>query len=408
MKIKEVTLKNFKSFKNLKIKPEHAFGNVNLVFGYNNSGKSNLLKFLYILFKKKYGGKIVTLYHDDGSRKDESIFEEGAVNFWMGQVINSNFLFTNNITSDPIKFSVTFEESKSALPNITSLNKIYNDNNIFIVEGEFVYQKHNVSNVNLLKCIFNGIDIFHINEGMPIYFQSIALLKNDSTMFEQLLGCFNDSVILIESDRYFSTESERPENRVLTAKNFKNWLYQLYLDPFTYEQYEKLLLGLENFKPKAPNSKPLLASNLKNYPLNDIDLGFSKTSENLSIMLNANGRYPIENYGTGIQQIMYILAKFFTSNPKVFLIEELELNLSPEYQYEILNYLKSLCDLKTNNLEQIIFTSHSGYMAKNTNVDKFYVVTINDNGESNTRLLPRDAVNVYFDSLDLQNIFPVS
>lgn len=407
MKIKEISLSNFKSFKALRISSDHAFGDLNLIYGYNNSGKSNLLKFLHILFKRKYGGKVVTITENDGSTRTISSFTEGATNFWEGQLTNSQFLFNNNDTSVPIEFTVKFEEKKSVLPSNENLNKIYKPNNEFIITGKFVNHSHNVSNVILISSTLNGIEIFTRKGNDSVYFPAIKTLTGDSILFEELLKSFNDSVVIIDSDRYFSSESDNPDNRELNPKNFKNWLFQLYLDPVTYEKYNDLILSLEDFKPKASSSKPLLDSNFKNYPLNNIDLGFTKTKDDLSIMLNKIGRYPIESYGTGVQQIMYILAKFIYSNPKILLIEELELNLSPEYQTELLNYLKHLCDLSSNNLEQILFTSHSAYMVKNTKVDKFYAVTINDHGESNARLLPRTAAETYFDSPAMQEIFNV-
>ena len=404
MKIKEINIKKFKSFKELNFNPDHSFGVVNMIYGYNNSGKSNLMKFLYLIFKKKYGGKIITLTEDDGTERKVSRFEDDTQNFWEGQLVDSPFLFTNNDITKKVWFSVKIEEGRVSLPEISELSKLYNDDNIFIIEGEFEYKDYGVSNVNLLKCSLNGIEIF----GNEMYFGNTGPLKGNSVVFNQLLSTFNNSVLLIDSDRYFGHESDKPKKRELTPKNFKNWLYQLYLDPASYKQYMNLLSSLESFKPKASGSKPLFTNNLNNYPLNNIDLGFSKNKDVLTIMLNKNGRYPIENYGTGIQQLMYILAKFINTNPKVVLIEELELNLSPEYQKEILNYLKSLTDNSLYNLEQIIFTSHSSYMAKNDKVDRFYAVAIDDNGYSKTALIPRTYAQTYFDDTNAQDIIPMT
>ncbi|WP_396590205.1 AAA family ATPase [Allomuricauda sp. R78024] len=404
MKIKEVNIKNFKSFKELNFNPDHSFGVVNMIYGYNNSGKSNLMKFLHLLFKKKYGGEIVILTEDDGTEKRVNRFEDNTQNFWEGQLVDSPFFFTNNDVSKNVWFSVKIEEVRDSLPDIPELLALYDDNNSFTIEGEFEYKDYGVSNVNLLKCFLNGIEIF----ANGAYFDSTAALKGNSLVFNQLLSTFNNSVLLIDSDRYFSNESDKSKKRELTPKNFKNWLYQLYLDPASYEQYMDLLSNLESFKPKAAGSKPLLTKNLNNYPLNDIDLGFSKSKDILTIMLNKNGRYPIENYGTGVQQLMYILAKFISTNPKVLLIEELELNLSPEYQKEILNYFKSLTKNTSYNLEQIIFTSHSSYMAKNDKVDRFYAVAINDNGSSKTALIPRNYAQTYFDDPYAQDTIPLT
>lgn len=50
IKLQEINVTNFKSLINTKI---DMFDNINMFYGFNNSGKSNIFKFLEILFSSK-------------------------------------------------------------------------------------------------------------------------------------------------------------------------------------------------------------------------------------------------------------------------------------------------------------------------------------------------------------------
>ena len=108
-------------------------------------------------------------------------------------------------------------------------------------------------------------------------------------------------------------------------------------------------------------------------------MSFSRFKEEIEVMLeNKIGRFPLKNYGTGIQQIFYILSRIFDSASKIILIEELELNLSPEYQELIINNLQEF--IKDQKISQVFYTSHSDYL--NRNDFKIYEVTLDENGKS--------------------------
>jgi len=99
------------------------------------------------------------------------------------------------------------------------------------------------------------------------------------------------------------------------------------------------------------------------------------------MLTNPNGRFPLKNYGTGIQQILYILSKIFNTSSKIILIEELELNLSPEYQELIINNLKGL--IERESINQVYFTSHSDYLYRND--FKIFEIMINQQGETDIK-----------------------
>ncbi len=108
---------------------------------------------------------------------------------------------------------------------------------------------------------------------------------------------------------------------------------------------------------------------------------FSRFKEEIEVMLeNSIGRFPLKNYGTGIQQLFYILTKLFNSTSRIILIEELELNLSPEYQELIINNLQSFISDPGNPISQLFFTSHSDYLYRND--FKVYEVSIDEKGNT--------------------------
>jgi predicted ATP-dependent endonuclease of OLD family len=394
MQIKEVVIENFKSFKYLELNSKNAFEKANMIFGYNNSGKSSLIKFIHLVFMKKYGGHSVQFSDDNGTIKTEMRIEEGAMNFWEGLIINSPFIYRNNDDSKAIKFNIKFAEEKESLPEIKFLTKLYNAVNVFEINGIITYEKYSVSNISLNKVTLNDTIIYSRKDKTQTYFSSIPELKGDSKIFEDLLSTFNDSVSFIDSDRYFVEEKEDATKTNLNPKNFKNWLFQLYLNPEQYDKFIELTSSFEDFKPSS--DKEIFKANLANYPLNKIDLGFVKRNGLIDILLKNNGRYPISSYGTGIQQIFYILAKIFNSSGKILIIEELELNLSPEYQIELLTFLYSLIDAKKIN--QLLFTSHSNYMVDHFNVTGFFVVSIDNEGTTNVEKLSHGQARSYFDN----------
>ncbi len=108
-------------------------------------------------------------------------------------------------------------------------------------------------------------------------------------------------------------------------------------------------------------------------------------------------RYPLSNYGSGIQQLLYILVKIFSTNSKIILIEELELNLSPLYQLELIKFLSDEINKTTNNkINQFFFTTHSKYFYDKTNLVTLYEVIIDNEGHSSINKATKNRTNNYF------------
>jgi len=192
--------------------------------------------------------------------------------------------------------------------------------------------------------------------------------------FNNLLSIFNDLICFLDNSRYFGTERITHEPTELNSSSFKNWLYNLYLDPKEYKVFADLVDFIEKNKISAKTSDEALFKGVEgNSPFTDFNPEFSKSGKGeIEVMLKSGkGRFPLTSFGTGIQQLLYILSRLFMSNSKVVLIEELEMNFSPKYQQELLGILRAL--IEKGKIDQVFFTTHSKYFGSRSDFSIYEV-----------------------------------
>jgi len=401
MKLIKIKVENFKSLKNIQVRD---LSDINMIFGINNSGKSNFLKFLELIFKRKEKKDFVT--YQEESKNVTKAFTSQKVNFWDGFIYDVPYLFWKNDFSQNICFEVVIEVTDEELTNAN--NSLFSDllkNEYFkgvqSKQFKFIGKIKGISEADSvveLESVELGIKpIYKLQEsGIPIYFpdDKDILTTHTEGGFYDLITIFNDCIELIDSDRYF--EIEKPSNNevpsILTPKNLKNWLFQSFLNSRTHTEFLNLVSFLNSIEVSG-NLKKSAGAKLDSFPFENIDIGFSKFGEELELMLTTKfGRLPLKNHGTGVQQLIFLFSKIFESNSKIFLIEEAELNLSIEYQEIIIHNMKSLVDSGFAN--QFLFTSHSDYF--NRNDYSHYDVSINEKGETHikriTKWVPKTTV----------------
>src|SRR5687768_7958790 len=102
MNIKKIVFKNFKSFgENEGNQTLQDFDLLNLIYGENNSGKSNILKFIDLIFSRKY--ELDEPFDVEG----ETLAKPGGkTSFYKGKIVDDAFLFHKNNRSLEIKFNV--------------------------------------------------------------------------------------------------------------------------------------------------------------------------------------------------------------------------------------------------------------------------------------------------------------
>ncbi|HEV8286648.1 MAG TPA: AAA family ATPase [Chitinophagaceae bacterium] len=380
MQIISAAVKNFKSLFDTSIS---GFSSVNFIFGYNNSGKSNLLKFLQLLFSKKTI-ETVTTYDDNGITRTRRRIDTYTP-FWQGYIYDMPFMYSGNNRSTRIEFEVRFDVKKEELPfqqELLAAGYLYpnRDTVPLIISGEIISINISDSEISLNEVILKGRKIYSKVNGERFFEEpNDSDLTNREDIFTSIMDIFTDCVLLVESDRFFNIEKENESIvNAFNSNTFKSWLYNLSLDSERFEKFSGLIDFLNHFN-VASNISNVLTHNLRSFPLKTTKLTFARFKEELEIMLeNSIGRFPLKNYGTGIQQILYILSKIFDTTSKILLIEELELNLSPEYQELILNNLKNF--VASRKLSQVFFTSHSDYLYRSD--FKIFEVSINNQGKT--------------------------
>ncbi len=364
--IKTLTVSNFKSLMNTEIEK---FGTVNMFYGFNNCGKSNIFKFLKLLFeKKKEGTKIKYNVSSDGdvlSAKSESLIKE--TNFWSGNIWNEPFLFTKNDRTQPIKFTVTLDISNEDIPNNELLNQLgflADGTTEMKLSGEITEIDYETSELKVTEAFLNNQGFYKWDDLIDAFFDEVdeIELEDKGKIGEPILNLLNNLVLFIDSDRSFVREVSKNGIEISDSKNFKNGLFELNINAEKNDRFNNLVDFLKKFDFSQP-AKEKLNSNSRSFPFNqNTDIGFSKFDDEIEVMLkNETARLPLKNFGTGIQQFFYLLSVIAQNKSRVVIIEEIELNLSPLYQVELLRFLKTLIP---DFFDQLIFSSHSPFFTK--------------------------------------------
>lgn len=390
MIIKKLTFKNFKSFGN--DSGNQALNNLDiltLIYGENNSGKSNILKFIDLLFKQKVEKE------DTYIVKGESLSRPiGNSPFWKGRITNNAFLFHKNLRSTDITFEIELGiniseieklEKSSIIIKELAIDKKFFNLKIF---GKIVSLSNPYDSEIIIESVFiNEKEIYSRQNGTVSRFFKDAVsaaLKGDSVTFENLLGLLNECVLFLDHNRFINSENEDNKSKSLNPNTFKNWLHNKSVDQVNYSFYEKFIQFIKDNSISGDSSKVL-----KNF-----EPTFSIKENELDVLLKTNSeRLPINSFGTGIVQILLILSMIYETNSRIILIEEIELNLSPKAQQDLLKLLTNLI-ISTKKIDQVIFTSHSDILEDSKDLS-IYQVQMLDRGVSKITYLAKPAEEFY-------------
>lgn len=361
IKLQKLKVEKFKSL----IKTEvEEFGDVNMFFGFNNSGKSNIFKFLKLLFeKKKIGTKVK--YDSDDSLKDTVDLIVADTNFWAGYIWSEPFLFFKNIRTEPITFEVELLISNDHFEQEKILKKekyLGKSETILRLNGTITANSNETSYLQLEEAFLNNKKFYRYEDRIEYFFEGSPGKALEKQTGENLFLSLNDLILYIDTDRNLVKETSKEGREIMDSKNFKNALFQLYINAERNEDFNELVkfLGAFSF---SPESIERLGGSIQSFPFTEsTEVTFSKFDEEIEVMLkNETGRLPLKNFGTGIQQFLFLLAIIHESKSRIIIIEEIELNLSPLYQKELVKFLKTLMP---KAFDQLIFSSHSPFFAK--------------------------------------------
>jgi predicted ATPase len=148
-------------------------------------------------------------------------------------------------------------------------------------------------------------------------------------------------------------------NGVVNAENLKQALFYAYLSSDT--EQKKRLNAIKRALAAAP------------YSLGELDVALDPNTDQIDIgFVRANGRISLEDSGSGAQQLLLVLGQIFLNNYPVIAVEEPEMNLSPQYQAQMMSTLETLMQDPAVKLEQLFISTHSPYLEFTQN---FYDVT---------------------------------
>jgi hypothetical protein len=364
MYINKFTIINYRSLKNVDV------GDLSpavIFYGENDSGKSNLLTFLDIIFQQKYTEEII-------QAPNTSLVQRRSTGFWEGQIANfSNNSYLNN--QQPIEFTIYLKFDRAELLSIKSLPSVFvemlpknRSEDVFVIEGKINPIGPDRAEMILIKAELNKKQ-FYTNTNSPDFLPDPAFAHLSGaerrSIFDSIMNKLDNAFLRIPPDRFISQEQEAPRGTKveLSAKSLKNWLFQLSHD----QNGEKIVRQvIQQF-----NSKPFNHGNVSIIRVGEDEIE--------ALVEGKNGlKLPIGRRGSGVQQILTILAYIAQANSPLVGIEELEINLSPETQKKLVNSLLELVKSKSSPVRQIFFTTHSPHIGKRNEAQRRGVWIEND------------------------------
>jgi len=357
MIIHSVQVRGFRSLSNVSI---GKFGPVNIFYGENNAGKSNILAAIEILFKVE--------------RPQER--ESAVAGFLHGELSN----FVDNFTLDAaglpaaqIVITARLLLSESDLVKLPVFSE-------FIKEQK-IWEKHPLQRIQLEASIeptekgkatktlksaeVNNVPLYDSTAPSDVAFfpglASSVPVQQRQNASEEVISNLVNSFSVIRAERFLHDESLSGEPVAqISAEHFKNWI--LNLSRSRGEDYQKLQRILDWF-----NNERFRYGDIR--PIVEIDkVGL--------VVKDAVGRELIvDRLGNGVQQVLVLLANLVDSKARMVGIEEVETNLSPALQNRMLEMFKEMVAVPERSIDQLFLTSHSEHLSTRNDAVLYAVET---------------------------------
>ena len=379
MYIHQFSVKNYRSLKDVRV---GGLSKAVIFYGDNDSGKSNVLSFLEIVFQSKY-------FEDITEVPEEKFVQKKPSGFWQGQIDNfSNNFYLNS--QDPITFTVLIKIERSELLEHVKLPESFTKmlpknhrKDVLKLEGKIVQTSEDRAEMSLIRAEFNQKVFYDGTKKNPEFlpgFEDLSAAEKRN-VFDSVMNRLDNAFLRIPPDRFLHDEQEEHrDNKVnLSPKTLKNWLFQSSHD----QHAEQIIREIT----RKFNSDPF---NHGNVSIVRVD----KNEIEAFVEDNSGLKLPIDRRGSGVQQILMILAYIAQSNSPFVGVEELEINLSPKTQSLIFNDLFELVNSKNSPIKQIFLTTHSPHLAKRNDAQRRGVWM--DNGETKVKKPSEAEMNDFF------------
>lgn len=339
--INSIYISNFKCFKQLFIP---TLGNVNLIIGKNNSGKSSLLEALMIYAS---GGNEATLRQisiKHGEKYRESMRDE---------LKKSDLNIENNFSTELYPYEHLAYGRSFKTGNIV-IGKDVSDSKKIILEPLISnYLDNDETKNNLYKKTFDT----YIDKTKGL--QEIALEKyrTNTVLNDDLFKNWAQSILKItKGDKVLYINLNMPTTISEQKKfyEFKNLNYNF----VGCNQNDISSLGVLWDKITLTSKEPILIESLRLIDENITDLRFVGVNDEREaiIKLNDNTIYPLKSMGDGIIRILDVILNTFAAENGFLLIDELDNGLHYSVQkslWEIIFKLSKILNI------QVFATTHS-------------------------------------------------
>jgi hypothetical protein len=376
MFIQQLTVKNYRSLKDVHIGD---LSRIVVFYGENDSGKSNILSFLHHVFKQKFIREQLL----------ESQAEEGPLKpagFWRGEIDDFSDNFFKN-RPDPIEFTIVIRFDRDEIGSLASLAaftdqlSIENPNVNLSLVGKIESAGTGKATMNLTEAKLNNKSFYEVKDSEPQYLAEFGLSPSQALdVFTRIMSSLDDAFIRIPTNRFITAEKEisRDDRAELRAATFKNWLFQTSIDREAQDDFRRI-------------SEQFAGS-----PFSHGRISLARVGDNLEVFVEGSEglKLPLGRKGTGVQQLLMILAYVVVSKSPIVGIEEIEINLSPKSQTSIFNSLNSVIDVR-GPIKQIFLTTHSPTIAKREEA-ACRGVWLDDEGETQVAVRTEAEVRDFF------------
>mgnify|MGYP002715116269 FL=1 len=397
MYISSIKIKNFRNFDNIDIDFHEG---VNVLIGHNNSGKSNLLRALSLIF-------------DDSIRKQLSVED-----------------FNNSLTKESLKkeapkivisVHITQSENERLMSDelitvsnwLTKLEEPYEAR----IQYEFFLPKDKEKNyIDLVKNIDKKEEIWDIirSQFIRLYVNKIWIgnpehqIPIDNDSLNKFDFQFLDAIRDVERDMFsgkntllksvieFFIDYDIKSNETITEEEQKEKLEERRRE---FSDNSSNLIEIIHKRLDSGNQKILSYTNGigASYDKSTPDFKGNLTESEIYSVLQLIIKHetgmtlPISHNGLGYNNLIFmalLLSKmqadsdgdFLGSNAKVFpmlAIEEPEAHLHPTMQNEFIKFLKN--NIREKKVKQIFITTHSTHVSSSTNIDDIICLYKDDN-----------------------------
>lgn len=364
MRIERFHIQGFKSIADIEVE---GLSDINVFYGLNDVGKSNIFQALALWGRwpteraemqlerlaREFGPSLFRLGGDDKIRLTvDIVLDKPDFPDWKAADIVSNEPHASK--ADRYGFGSLEIDTEPGSP-LDSLDKlrIVSEMEIALRQSDLVqYRTKNRTDPNILS------------EGKSL---SLSFLPR-----------FH----IIQATRRFHVEQKGKGNDLgpVSDHNLKQALFYAYLSPDPPQK--RRLAAIRRILAEPP------------FSLGELDVALDPATDRIDIgFVRPEGRLPLENLGSGSQQLLMVLGQIFLNDYPIIAIEEPEMNLSPQYQQHLLVALRKLMQDPDVKLSQLFISTHSPYFEFE---ESFFDVTLDEQGATQVTRLPIEKRDRYF------------